>query len=159
MTEFFVSLESTAIADLIRTVPWVYPALETAHYIGLACLVGGIMLIDLRLLGFARQLPIRSMIGLLTWVWAGFVINAVSGSLIFVYGAANFSRNPAFQLKMTLLVLAGINAGIFTLAWLRRGEQWATAGRVPVAIKAVATASFVLWLGVVTAGRWMAYTY
>ena len=49
--EFLVWLENTAIANAIRTIPWLYPAFETGHYIGLSLLVGGIMLIDLRVLG------------------------------------------------------------------------------------------------------------
>lgn len=155
--EFFAWLEMTAIADAIRTVPWIYPALETAHYVGLAMLVGGIMLIDLRLLGFARALPLRSIIGLVPWVWAGFIVNAISGSLIFVYGATGFSQNTAFRIKMVLLLLAGINAMIFTVAAARTGRSWIDAGSVPASIKVIATASFVLWLGVVTMGRWMAY--
>jgi hypothetical protein len=132
--------------------------LETAHYIGLALVVGGIMLIDLRLLGVAKTLPLRSMIGLLRWVWVGFIINALSGGLIFIYGAAGFAANPAFQLKMVLMSLAGINAMIFTVAAARSGDKWLDSGSVPRPIRGVATASFVLWLGVVTAGRWMAYT-
>lgn len=155
--EFFAWLEMTAIAQAIRTVPWIYPALETAHYVGLAMLVGGIMLIDLRLLGLARALPLRSMIGLIPWVWAGFTVNAISGSLIFIYGATGFSQNTAFRIKMILMLLAGINAMIFTVAAARTGRAWIDAGSVPAPIKAIATASFVLWLGVVTMGRWMAY--
>lgn len=154
---FFAWLETTAVADAIRTYAWMYPALETAHYVGLAMLVGGIMLIDLRLLGLAKSLPLSSMLGLLRWVWAGFIVNAVSGSLIFIYGATNFSTNAAFRLKMVLLVFAGINALIFTFAAARSGRVWFDANAVPAGIKAVATASFLLWLGVVTAGRWMAY--
>lgn len=155
--EFFAWLETTAIAEAIRTYPWIYPALETSHYLGLAMLVGGIMLIDLRLLGFATTLPLRSVIGLLPWVWAGFAVNAVSGSLIFIYGATNFGTSGMFQLKMALMALAGLNAMIFTVAAARSGRAWYEAGAVPVPVKAIATASFVLWLGVVTAGRWMAY--
>ena len=155
--ELFAWLETTIVAETIRTVPWIYPALETAHYIGLALLVGCIMLIDLRLLGVASSLPLKSVIGLLPLAWAGFIINAISGGLIFVYGAAGFSGNASFQLKMILMVLAGINALVFTLAASRAGGAWLESGDVPAVIKAVATASFVLWLGVVTTGRWMAY--
>jgi hypothetical protein len=155
--EFLAWLETTAIADAIRTQAWMYPAFETAHYIGLAMLVGGIMLIDLRLLGIASTLPLRSVIGLLPWVWVGFVINAISGSLIFIYGAVGFAANSAFRLKMVLMLIAGINAMIFTLAAARSGDTWLDSGSVPNPIKSIATASFVLWLGVVTAGRWMAY--
>jgi hypothetical protein len=155
--EFLVWLEGTAIAGAIRTTAWLYPAIETSHYIGQAFLVGGIMLIDLRLLGVAKSLPIGSMIGLLPWVWAGFIINVTTGSLLFIYGATNFGTSGAFQLKMTFMVLAGINALIFTLAASRSGSQWIENGNVPVFVKAVATASLVLWLCVVTTGRWMAY--
>jgi hypothetical protein len=155
--DIFAWMETTVIANTIRTVPWIYPALETTHYIGLAMLVGGIMLIDLRLLGFARTLPLRSVIGLVPWVWIGFVINALSGSLIFIYGATGFSQNKAFRIKMILMLLAGINAMIFTIAASRTGKSWLDSGSVPIPIKFIATASFVLWLGVVAMGRWMAY--
>ena len=77
--DLFVWLESTSIANAIRTIPWMYPAFETAHYIGLALLVGSIMLIDLRMLGVANRLPLKSVISLLPWAWVGFVINAISG--------------------------------------------------------------------------------
>jgi hypothetical protein len=156
--EIFAWLETTAIADAIRTYRWFYPALETAHYLGLAMVVGGIMLIDLRVLGVAKSLPLRPMLGLVRWVWVGFIINAVSGSLIFIYGAEGFAANRAFQLKMILMLLAGINAMIFTVAAARSGHQWLDSGSVPTGIRVVATLSFVLWLSVVTAGRWMAYT-
>jgi len=155
--ELLVWLEGTALANFVRTVPWVYPTVETAHYIGLAFLVGAIMLIDLRLLGFAKQLAIGSMIGLLRWVWVGFVINVASGTVMFVYGATNFGTNSAFLLKMSFLALAGINALIFTIAAARSGSSWIETGHVPVFVKVVATASLVLWIAVVTTGRWMAY--
>jgi hypothetical protein len=150
-------LEHTAIANAIRSSIWMYPALETAHYIGLSLLVGGIMLIDLRLLGVAKNLPLKSMLGLLPFVWAGFIINVMTGTLIFIYGATSFGPNKAFQLKMVLLVLAGINAMIFTLAAARSGGDWVSIERVPVSVRLIATLSLVFWIGVVTAGRWMAY--
>jgi hypothetical protein len=55
------------------------------------------------------------------------------------------------------MLLAGVNALIFTRAAARSGERWLAAGQVPPAMKTVATLSLLLWLGVVTAGRWMAY--
>jgi hypothetical protein len=150
-------MEGTGLAAFVRTVPWVYPAVETAHYVGLTFLVGAILLIDLRLLGFARSLPVSSMIGLLPWVWVGFVINVISGSIMFVYGATNFGTNPAFWVKMSFMVLAGANAFVFSRAAARSGSQWLDSGNVPLFVRAVATASLVLWVCVVTTGRWMAY--
>jgi hypothetical protein len=155
--EFLVWLENTWIANAIRTIPWLYPTFETGHYIGLSLLVGGIMLIDLRVLGFGRSLPLKSMIGLLPFVWVGFAINVFTGSMLFIYGATGFGTNPAFLVKMTFMVIAGLNALAFDLAVRRSGGSWVVAGTPPAVVKGFATASLVFWLCVVTTGRWMAY--
>jgi hypothetical protein len=155
--DFLVWLEGTFIANAIRTIPWLYPMFETGHYIGLSLLVGGIMLIDLRVLGFARALPLKSMIGLLPFVWVGFAINVFTGSMLFIYGATNFGPNRAFQVKMAFLVLAGLNALAFDLAVRRSGSSWVAADRPPAFVKGVATLSLFFWVCVVTTGRWMAY--
>jgi hypothetical protein len=155
--DFLVWLEGTGIANAIRTIPWMYPAFETGHYIGLSLLVGGILLIDLRVLGFARGLSLRSMIGLLPFVWVGFIINVTTGSLLFIYGAIGFGTNRAFWLKMTFMVLAGLNALAFDWSVRRATADWVTADLPPQHVKIFATASLALWLCVVTTGRWMAY--
>jgi hypothetical protein len=155
--EFLVWLENTSIAHAIRTIPWLYPAFETGHYIGLSLLVGGILLIDLRVLGMARALPLKSMIGLLPFVWAGFILNVLTGSLLFIYGATNFGTNGAFLLKMGFMVLAGLNALAFDVSVRRSGAQWVAADRPPPLVKSFATLSLVFWVCVVTTGRWMAY--
>jgi hypothetical protein len=157
MMDLFVWLEHTWIANAIRTVRWLYPALETSHYIGLSLLVGGIMLIDLRVLGLARTLPLKSMIGLLPFVWVGFIINALTGAALFIYGATGFGVNHAFWLKMTFMVFAGLNALAFDLSVRRSKVDWIAAELPPLHVKTFATLSFVLWLCVVTTGRWMAY--
>ena len=155
--EFLVWLENTWIANEIRTVPWLYPTFETGHYIGLSLLVGGIMLIDLRVLGFARALPLKSMIGLLPFVWVGFLINVFTGSMLFIYGATNFGPNRAFQLKMAFLLIAGLNALAFDLAVRRSSGSWVVADHPPTLVKGFATLSLIFWVCVVTTGRWMAY--
>ena len=152
---FLEGLEATAIADAIRTIPWMYPTFESLHYIGLAMLVGGIMLIDLRTLGVARSLPLRSMIGLLPWVWIGFLINVVTGTPLFIYGATAFGMREPFLLKMGFMLLAGINALLYDLA-TRRGD-WIERDAPPTSVKVFATLSLILWCCVVTAGRFMAY--
>ncbi len=157
MMEFYTWLQSTPVAEAIRDSRWMYPAIETGHYIGLALLIGGIMLIDLRVLGFARKLPLKSMIGLLPFVWVGFIIQVLTGSLLFTYGARNFGTNPAFGLKMTFMVIAGLNALAFDLSVKRYSYDWVAADRPPPLVKIFATLSFALWLCVVTTGRWMAY--
>jgi hypothetical protein len=155
--DFLVWLENTGVANAIRTIPWLYPTFETGHYIGLSLLVGGIMLIDLRVLGFARALPLKSMIGLLPFVWVGFLINVLTGSLLFIYGATTFGTNGAFWLKMAFMLLAGLNALAFDVSVRRSGGSWVVADRPPSLVKGFATLSLVFWICVVTTGRWMAY--
>lgn len=155
--EILAWLETTPVANAIRTSIWMYPAFETGHYIGLSFLVGGIMLIDLRVLGVAKSLPMKTMIDLLPWVWAGLIINLTTGALLFTYGATNFGTNPSFGLKMSLMVLAGLNAFAFQIATTRSGHDWVITERPPTFVKVFATLSFALWLCVITTGRWMAY--
>ncbi|MBN1239085.1 MAG: hypothetical protein JXB36_11320 [Gammaproteobacteria bacterium] len=150
-------LENTSIAQAISASVWMYPTFESLHYVGLALLLGGIMLIDLRLLGYARSLPLRTMITLLPWVWVGFLVNVITGTLMFVYGASSFGTNRAFQIKLVLMALAGINALLFTIAASRSGQDWVSTGQTPITVRVIATLSMVFWLGVMTAGRWMAY--
>ncbi|MEE8307557.1 MAG: DUF6644 family protein [Gammaproteobacteria bacterium] len=150
-------LETTAIANAVRTIPWIYPTFESLHYVGLAFLVGSIMLIDLRTLGFARSLPLRSIIGLLPWVWAGFIINVSTGSIMFIYGATAFGLRWPFLMKMLCLLMAGLNALAFDLSTKRFGGHWVESDTPPLPVKVFATLSLILWLCVVTFGRWMAY--
>jgi hypothetical protein len=157
--ELLLWLEGTAVADAVRTSIWMYPAFESTHYVGIALLVGGIMVIDLRLLGFAPRLPIAPVMGLLPWVLAGFLINLVTGTLMFIYGATSYGTNWLFWYKMGLILLAGANALLFKVLAGRSGGEWMRSGEVPVAIRAIATLSLVLWVSVTAAGRFMAYVY
>jgi hypothetical protein len=154
---FLEWLQSTWITDAVIKYGPVYPAMESLHYVGLGLLVGALMLIDLRLLGVAKRLPLASMITLLPWVWVGFCINAVTGGTMFIYNATGFGVNKAFWLKMTLILLAGINALVFEIIARRGRTTWVASGHAPAVAKTVATLSLLLWVGVVTAGRWMAY--
>ena len=155
--EFLEWLETTALADAVRTIPWLYPALESAHYIGIACLVGGIMLIDLRLLGVAKKLRIDLMVTLLPWVWAGFHYQCGNRRSNFRLWRNEFRYQSPFLLKMSLIVFAGINALVFEMMARRGRSSWVQSGAAPIAVKAVATLSLILWVSVVTTGRWMAY--
>jgi hypothetical protein len=157
--DFLIWLENTAVAQAIASSRWMFPALESMHYVGIALLVGGIMVIDLRVLGFARRLPLEPVMSLLPWVFVGFLINVVTGSLMLTYGATSFGTNTMFWYKMGLMFLAGLNALLFKVVSTRAGAEWLATEIVPGSLKALAAASLVLWLGVTTAGRFMAYVY
>ncbi|MDX2289846.1 MAG: DUF6644 family protein [Hyphomicrobiaceae bacterium] len=163
-TELWEALAASPVSVSLREATWAYPALETIHLIGIAILVGPIMIFDMRILGLRGHLPVAATHELLLpWVWIGFGLNAVSGLLLFASDAAEFAANPAFAAKMALIALAGLNAVFFQ--WRYRELVAAAALRgslaepaVPAGAKGQAAISILIWLCVVAAGRLIAYT-
>jgi hypothetical protein len=94
---------------------------------------------------------------LLPWVWAGFCLNAVSGGLLFLSNPVEFAANPALAAKLGLIALAGINALYFQVRLAPAMDAWNSDTPAPAAARISALFSIVLWLGVIIAGRLMAY--
>src|SRR5437879_8062166 len=111
MLEFCQWLDQTAVGSTIRQSLWLFPAIETVHLLGMAALVGTISVLDLRLLGWA--LPQRRIsevtARLLPWAWFSFGVQVVTGTLLFSSEAVKIYGNPAFRLKMLLLLLSGVH--------------------------------------------------
>ena len=151
-------LAATSLSVFLRENTWAYPILEIAHIIGIALVFGTILAYDLRVLGRSRTLPLDTLgRHLLPWVWTGFLINATSGLLLFVSNPVEFSANPALQLKLALIALAGLNAAYFQWRIAHAIDTWNTAARAPAAARLSALLSIALWLSVIAAGRMMAY--
>lgn len=129
--------------------PRLYRALEAVHLIGLSSLFGGLLLLELRLLGWQRGLEVRAMTRLVVPVaLSGFALCLVSGAAMFASQPEELWVNSAFRLKMLLIVLAGVNA-----AWFHVCLAPATPDR---RVKFQALVSLVLWAAVIVCGRWIA---
>lgn len=154
--EFLSSLEGSALAEWIRLSPslWAYPGILTFHTVGLAILVGANAVVDLRLLGVGRGLPLSKLDAFFPAMWLGFVINGLSGVLLFIADATNKATQPIFYVKLGLIAVAFVIAGI-----MRRmiGEASSDPGRLSPRARTLATISLVLWAAAITAGRFMAY--
>jgi hypothetical protein len=151
-------IEQTSIATWVRESSWGYPAVEVVHILGLALLVGSAAMWDLRLLGLARRIPVSDLAGyLLPGARVGFLVAALSGVLLFAANAAAVAANPAFQLKLVVITLALINAGVFHARTLRSVTQWDTGTPPSPAARIAATFSLVLWTLTVVTGRLIAY--
>jgi len=138
--------------------PWLWPACETLHFVGMALLIGIVGLLDLRMLGFLRSLPLKPLDRLLPWGIAGFVINMVTGFLFFTGDPFQYIHNVVFWLKMAFILLAGINVAAFYLTGLHRRVNTVGAHEdVPAAAKLVAAASLFLWIGVMYWGRMLPF--
>lgn len=152
----FLALQESALGHAMRSSPALYPAVEILHIIGFVVLVGSILALDLRLLGLARAIPIAPMAQLLLPMSRfGFLLAVSMGFLLFSADASHVVRNPAFQSKLLLIAAALVNVLIARLGPWRRIALWGT--EAPGSAKATALASLLLWLGVVCAGRLIAY--
>jgi hypothetical protein len=130
--------------------PWAYPALEVAHIVGIALLVGNLVLLELRVWGVAAELPVRPLARLsLTLSLAGFGLVAMTGLAMFSAQPQELLTNRAFLLKMGLVMAAGCNA-----AWFHARDGLA---RLDGLARAQTALSLGLWLGVMICGRWIAY--
>ncbi len=130
--------------------PYAYPALEVLHITGIALLLGNLVLLELRVWGLARELPMAPLARLsLGLSLAGFVLAAASGLVMFAAHPGEMLANRAFVIKLGLLMLAGTNAAAFHA---RGGLQ-----RADAMARAQTVLSLGLWLGAIICGRWIAY--
>jgi hypothetical protein len=151
-------LETTGAATAMRQWLWLYPTVEILHILGFVVLVGSAAMFDLRLLGLSRQLPVAAMERhLLPWARASVLLIVPTGALMFVAHATEFAENPAFRLKLILLVAATVNAGLFHLRPFRQVAAWNQGASAPLAARVAAGLSLVLWTGVIACGRLLAY--
>lgn len=140
----------------MRGVTWAYPVVETAHIVGLACLVGSIAVVDLRILGWSKALPTAALMRhVLPFSVAAFGLVVASGLLLFLAHAGDLIGNRVFLIKMGLIGAAGVNAALFhTGAWAHT-DTWTDGAPLPARV--LAALSLLLWVAVITCGRWIAY--
>ena len=155
---FLEWLQSTWVGVLVAESLWGYPLLETIHSLGMAMLIGSLGLINLRVLGMKRELPMLGMRQLLPLAWAGFTLNAVSGTLLFTSDAIYFFESYTFRIKMILIVLGGLNAALLGQRVFRDAAVDGVANPPTAGTKWIAATSLVFWFGAVCAGRLVAYT-
>jgi hypothetical protein len=152
------ALENTALAAWIRESPslFAYTLVLSAHAIGLAIVLGANTLIALRLLGFGQTLPLTFLKRLYPVIWVGFVVNAVSGVLLFMAGARNMAALPAFWGKLGFVFVGMIFALLIKSHGLR-DETALAAGTVPPVARKLAWGSLFSWYLALIVGRLIGY--
>ncbi len=157
MEHLFDWMETTWINQVVLGYAWTWPTLETLHFVGLCLLIGALLIMDLRLLGFERAIPLAAVHSLMPVAIVGFVINLVTGLGFFIAVPRMYAYNPAFQAKMLLVLLAGLNFVLYYMkvepALVRNGPSAPT----PALAKAVGAASLLFWFGVLSFGRLLPY--
>jgi hypothetical protein len=151
------ALEGSGVAVMLRRSLWLYPMVSAAHILGISLLVGAIVALDARILGFARSVPLAAAARvLLPFAVGGFSLAALAGFSLFIVQPYEYAANPAFPVKMGLLVLALANVGAQHLR-----PAWRTAladgGAISGGVKLAAALSVLLWLAVLVAGRLLGF--
>lgn len=159
LTPWALALEQSAVGETIRASAVLYPLANLVHLLGLVMLLGGIGLLDLRLIGLMRGLPPAALAArLIPIAAAGLVLMAISGGMMFAADAGPLIAHPGFRLKLLLVALAVGNALLVHLLWRRRIAGLPDDATPPAAIRLQAAASLLLWLWVAVEGRMIAYS-
>ena len=156
------ALEASGLGQAMRQWLWLYPSVETVHLVGIGLLFGSIAVLDLRLLGFSRRIPARTLARhVLPWTVGSFALIIPSGFLMFTAHATEFIDSPVFILKMLLILAAAVNAGIFHTTVFRSADVWDAEEMrklpPPPSVRALAAISLLLWISVIACGRLLAY--
>src|SRR5438093_3870011 len=157
---FLASVESSNLATVIRDSLYLFPLIESLHVLGLTLVFGTIVIVDLRLLGIASiHRPFtRIASDIMKWTWAAFVWTATTGFLMFMTNANVYYHNFFFRTKIALLALAGMNVVIFELTSARTVDRWHMDTAAPLAGRAAAVVSLLLWIMIIFMGRWIGFS-
>jgi hypothetical protein len=156
---FLQTIEETGFSTWLRESesPFAFYFILLFHTFGLALLVGANTVVDLRLLGVARGIPLAPLKRLFGIMWIGFAMNTVTGVLLVIAYPTKSLTNIDFYIKLTLIgfavwVMQRLKSRVFEDSSLSEETMMARG-------LALAKWSLFLWFGAITAGRLLAYTY
>jgi hypothetical protein len=132
---------------------WGWPIVEIVHFTGLCLLIGSVGAFDLRMLGVVKNISLPALHRLVPFGVAGFALSVASGLMFVTSSPDQYLYNPAFQLKVLLLAIAGANMLLFYLTVARSLKNLAPDAPVPPAARAFAGVSIAAWFGVIACGR------
>ena len=161
ITAFFKWLESFDLSTAIREGESLFPWLESIHVLAIVLVVGSIVTVDLRLLGWASRERAVSRVTaeVLPITWIAFAAAVITGVLMFCAKATTYGPNVFFLLKMGFLAMAGCNMAFFHKFTNRNVEDWGAENpATPQGAKVAGAVSLVLWVCIVVFGRWIGFT-
>ena len=137
-----------------------YPILLTLHVASMAAFAGLIALLDLRLVGIGYQsVPVSKITErVFPWMFVGFFVSIVTGFLLAYSKPMTYFPNFYFWLKNGLMILAGLNAGLFHLTTEQSVKEWENDLVTPPAARVAGIASLVMWAAIIITGRMIAYS-
>jgi len=153
----FIWLESTSYAEWIQISLWGWAIMLVLHAVGTATVVGVNFVVGLRLVGFFRPIPSKSLLGLIHIAWAAVALNTFSGFSLFMSAASNYVEDVWFLLKLLLVILASVATWQVQRSVRLNGDAWDSADAVSATSLRWGIGVLVLWTAVVLVGRLIAY--
>lgn len=150
-------ISDSPLTAWIQATYWIWPLLEITHFIGLSLLLGGLIIIDLRLAGHFKMMPLVATHQFLPLVLIGFGLNLFTGILFFYGEPMQYAVNIGFQIKMALVMLAGLNALYYYWKIHPVIHRWNPEDASPPIARFVAYTSLAAWGGVLVCGRLLPY--
>jgi len=159
VAEISHQIQSIGFLTYIRESGYTYPMILSIHLATIAVFGGMILMTDFRILGWAmREVPVSEVYGQLRrWKQLGFVIMVTMGLLLATSEMDKYYGNPYFLMKMSLLLLVAVHAIVFRKSVYGNTEALDRAPQMPAVAKVAAITSLVLWIGIASCGRWIAY--
>jgi hypothetical protein len=153
-------LQAGSLATFIHQSKPVFTTIEVIHVVAISLVIGTIAVVDLRLLGFAStNRPFTELARpVLRWTWAGFVLAAITGSLLFMSQAADYFVTTTFRIKLFLMFLAGVNMVMFEFVTVRGVQEWDRSPAPPMSARLAGGISLTCWLLVFVFGRWTGFS-
>jgi hypothetical protein len=151
-------VEKSVVGLWVAEAIYAFSALDMIHVAAVTIVFGMIALLDLRLMGLAfTSYPVTALARqVLPWTWAAFAVSAISGALMFTGQAARYTVNFAFQAKLVLMAVAGLNVLIFHFMTYRSVGKWDHGTAVPATAKLAGLISLACWVAIVFYGRFTA---
>src|SRR5262249_22851510 len=157
LNQFCVWLDQTPLSQTIQTQAWIVPTVQTVHILAIALVATSALMIDLRVIGIVGRDQPMARVGerFLPFVWWPLLVLLATGAIMIICQPARALRSGVFQLKMALVVVAMIVTFILQGSLSQAAVSERTRGAAP----AMAIVSILLWVGIICAGRWIAYSY
>jgi hypothetical protein len=136
---------------------WLFPLGEIVHFFGLCLLMGAMLVVDLRILGFAKRLSLQATMQLIPAAALGLWLNLASGIVFLCAHPENYWPSWAFRLKLFAILLGGLNALWFKWMEAPRLERLSPGADADLRAKFIAGASLTIWIAVITLGRFLPF--
>lgn len=152
------AVASSDVSMWMNTVSGAFAIVEATHVVAVATVFGTIFVVDLRLLGLPTTARRFTHVArdILRWTWASFALAVVTGALLFTTNPVFYFGNFEFRVKMLLMLLAGVNMGVFEFHTVRTVARW-DVGTCPPGARLAGALSVILWLSVITFGRMIGF--